>query len=153
MTLLTSDSKTNIDIVKKASRECFPDNDILADLTAAQAILESRLNGNPSELALKYCNLFGIKGEGTHQPQRSIGLMTHEYYGGAMHAVQQPFAWNDSVEDSFEQHKHLFELRRYANLATATTFEDAARMIREDGYATDPNYPDELIETRNRYLI
>jgi flagellum-specific peptidoglycan hydrolase FlgJ len=151
MSVLTDDPDHNIDLVCDLANECFPDNQILADLTATQAILESRLTYTPSLLATKYNNLFGIKGEGTGIP-RSVSLSTHEFYGGHMHVVPQPFANNATLEDSFAQHKKLFDLPRYRNLYSAKTFEEAAHLIHQDGYATDPAYPKLLIDIYNEYV-
>lgn len=150
MIILTSDPKSNIDLIKQASRQSFVDYPVLADLTAAQAILESNLTGTPSQLAKQYNNLFGIKGEGT---AGSVQMITHEFYNGSMHEVSQAFAVNNTLEDSFDQHRKLFEdLQRYQNLFNARDFNEAAQMIYKDGYATDLHYSQELIDIYNEYL-
>lgn len=147
---LTLDPIKNIQTVKDASNTCYPNNPILADLTACQAILESNLLGHPSALAFHYNNLFGIKGAGTHG---SIILPTKEYINDHTITVKAAFAFNDTVEDSFNQHMRLLTQQRYINLQTATSFEEAANMIREDGYATDPSYSQSLIDLHNKYFI
>jgi flagellum-specific peptidoglycan hydrolase FlgJ len=151
MTTLTSDSNSNIKLVISLSNNMYSDNQVLADLTSTQAILEAGLrNSPPSELAFKYNNLFGIKGIGTNG---SVLLPTHEYYPRTgIEEVDQQFAVNASIEDSLAQHKHLLELDRYASVLLATTFQDAALQIRLDGYATDPNYTQELIDVWNQYV-
>ena len=154
MSSLGTDKQTNINLIKFAAEACYPDNNVLANLTAAQAILESGIlnDRGPSQLARIYNNLFGIKGTGTHDPS-SILLPTHEYINGKWGSIQAKFAWNDTFEDSIEQHKELLSrLSRYANLQTAQTLDEAAHMIRDDGYATDPNYPSLLIEIYNNHL-
>lgn len=150
MTRLTTDSKTNIELVKKIALEQYPDNQNLAMLTAAQAILESRLNGVPSQLALEDNNLFGIKGSGTDGSQE---FWTHEEVDGKMIEVRQNFAVNKSVEDSFAQHRRVLGLPRYENLTQkGLSFQSLAYRIRQDGYATDSSYTQELIDVYNKYL-
>lgn len=150
MTRLTTDPKTNIELVKKIALEQYPDNENLAMLTAAQAILESRLNGVPSQLALDDNNLFGIKGHGTNG---MVSLPTHEFINGQVHELLQGFAVNSSVEDSFAQHKRVLELPRYSALHTpGLSFEKLAYLIRQAGYASDPSYSIELIDIYNRVL-
>lgn len=155
MSTLTDDKDKNIKIVMNAAKTCYPNNKILAQLMAAQAILESRLLGVPSELAKKYNNLFGIKGFGT---AGYVILKTTEYTHNGEEIVNARFASNKSIEDSFEQRKNLIDNgttdnpNRYKNLYNATTFEQAANMIRLDGYATSPTYSQDLIEIYNKYL-
>lgn len=158
MTQLTNDSTQNIDICKQAILACFVNYPILQQLTLCQAILEAGLQRSPpSQLAIKYNNLFGMKPGsivplGTSTPGYVI-LMTTEYVNGNAERVPSRFLANKDIEDSFKQHeKLLLSLSRYSNLKTAQTFKDAARMIREDGYATDPSYTNLLEEIYNKYL-
>lgn len=160
MTLvLTNNSAVNIKMVIDASRQIYPNNRIMADLTAAQAILESGLqNNHPSQLAMNHNNLFGMKpgsiiSSGTANPG-IVNMPTKEYdKQGRSYVVMQPFLANKSVDDSLHQHaKLLNSLSRYSNLQTAQTFEEAATMIREDGYATDPVYTKLLISIHNQYI-
>lgn len=155
MSSLSNDSKMNLALVKKLSLASFADYPILGQLTFCQAILESHLSGQPSQLAMKYNNLFGIKTKegGQGGTKGSILLQTTEYAGDGESQVMQRFDWNSNIEDSIEQHKNLLEgLSRYQNLKTATTFEEAAVMIREDGYATDPMYSNMLIQLYKQYF-
>jgi len=155
MSTLSSDPKINIDLVRKLAIRAYPNNQVLADLTTAQAILESNLTGQPSQLAFKYNNLFGIKGSGT---KGSVTLPTHEFVGGREITVNQAFAWNESVEDSIQQRKSLFENgtkdkhNRYFRVLAAPTFEDAAHELLKAGYATDPAYATALINIYNKYI-
>lgn len=156
MSSLGIDSKLNIKLVKTLATKVYSENKVLADLTVAQAILESNLLGNkPSKLALKYNNLFGIKGRGT---KGSVALETTEYVKGKPLKVKQNFAWNNSVEDSIEQRKKLFQNgtvdkpTRYFKVLSAQTFEDAAKALYEAGYATDIHYTQQLINIYNKYI-
>lgn len=161
---LTTNVKENLEIVKKAAKECFKNYPILQELTLVQAILEGGLlRSPPSQLALLYCNLFGMK------PGSIIKAGTSEDPLYARHGIimlptkecdkyhcwkeSQPFLWNSNIEDSFAQHELLFtKLSRYKNLFTAKSFEEAARMVQADGYATSPTYTDDLIRVYKTYV-
>ncbi len=147
--LLLSNPQVNINAVIKASKESFPNNAVIADLCAAQAILESGLRTKPSKLALEGNNLFGIKGIGT---KGSIFLPTEEFRNGQMHKVMAQFASNETLKDSFEQHKTLLNKPRYSKVLAASTFEEAATEVYKAGYATDPNYTKELMEVYNQHV-
>lgn len=140
---LTSDASTNITLVYNAARNIFGQSSPLTALCVSQAILESNLLHHPSELALKYNNLFGIKGTGTHG---SITLMTHEFQNGHMEEIPQKFAANLYLQDSIRQYRTLLSLPRYVSVVKAKTFEDAAREIKSAGYSTDPDYTNLLIK-------
>lgn len=149
MTKLTEDYKTNIPLIIKLAKECYPDQPVLADMTWVQAILESNLYGRPSQLAYHYNNLFGIKGKGV--TGKSIMLPTKEYLNGHWTTVKAAFAYNDSIEESLSQHKQLLNKDRYQHVREAKTFEEAATAIRVAGYATDPKYTNLLISVHNKY--
>lgn len=163
MSILSSNKEANIKLVKTLARQSSPDNQILADLTTTQAILESdlleRLPQNRgkggSDLATKYQNLFGIK-PGSLYAKGTIGvikLQTTEYIHGLPEKQYQPFLYNKTIEDSIEQHKKLFtSLPRYSKVLAAKTFEEAANAVKAGGYATDPNYVKELEEVYNAYV-
>lgn len=156
MSTLGSDNRLNIDLIKRLATKVYEGNKVLADLTTAQAILESNLLGNrPSQLAMKYNNLFGIKGSGT---KGSVKLMTTEFRNGKEYKEPHSFAWNNSVEDSIAQRKSLFEKGtrdnpiRYSRVLKAKTFEEAAEAVKAGGYATSPSYVKDLIAIYNKYL-
>lgn len=172
------DKVGNLRLVKSIINSLYPDDmQVLRDLTFVQAILEAGLKRTPpSVLALKYNNLFGIKGQGT---KGSITLYTREQYlmspvafkeavaknrkvkvikqGDNMITVEedlpQAFAQNASVEDSIKQHIALLAKPRYAAVRTAKTFEIAAQAIRDAGYATDMTYPQKLIAVYKDYVL
>src|ERR1700724_319427 len=56
--LIDHKDKYNIKLAVLASTQIFPDNPLIRDLAASQAILESNLLGQPSKLAMKYNNAF-----------------------------------------------------------------------------------------------
>lgn len=160
MSKLSLNSENNIKLIKELSYKCFPEHRIVAELTIAQAILESALwkKDKPSDLALRYCNLFGQKASQTiaelkKGTQGIIYLKTWEHIKGKDIEITDGFLYNKEIEDSLEQHKLLFtKLYRYQNLFLCTSFEQAAKMIALDGYATDALYPQKLIDTFNKYI-
>ena len=117
---------------------------IPASITLAQGLLESR-NGN-SELAREANNHFGIK-------------CTNDWDGGK--------AWHDDdkkhecfrkyreAADSFEDHSRFLQRSRYAELFTlrVTDYKGWARGLKKAGYATDPHYPQKLIDLIERYQL
>lgn len=157
MTQLSNDNQQNIKLIQTLANKVYNGNQVLADLTTAQAILESNLLGTkPSTLAMKYNNLFGIKGKGT---KGSVSLQTWEQKkDGTKETLNQPFAWNTSVEDSLEQRKSLLENgtkdnpTRYHKVLSALTFEEGANALVSGGYASDKQYAMKLINLYNKYL-
>lgn len=149
--VLTGDFTKDLKTIKNCANVVYPDNEILRDICVCQAILESGVLHGGSLLSNKYNNLFGIKGKGI-VTQKSIKLPTHEEMDGKMITVSADFAWNDSVEESFMQHRKILSFPRYANLWKCTTFDEAAQDIQKDGYATDSKYPGKLIGIYNKYV-
>ncbi len=159
MTQLTNNIRDNIKLLKQEADKVYSDNQIIRDLVITQGILESAiLRGTPSSLALRYNNLFGIKGIGTGllvngKIINRVLLPTHEYYPGqGMIEVDQSFAVNATIEDSFKQHRLLLEKPRYAPCWDCMTFKEIADCIRKCGYATDPNYSLELENIHHEFV-
>ena len=119
---------------------------ILASLTIAQAILES--NWGQSGLTLRANNLFGIKGE--YNGQYEIAK-TSEYYNGEWVTVDAKFRKYPSWTESIQDHSELLQKPRYQNLIGVTDYTLACKLIREDGYATDPEYTNKLISIIEYY--
>ncbi len=134
MTILT-------DLIE-AANEVYSDNKVLRDICIVQGVHESNLLVNPSQLAVKYNNLFGIKKKGT------IGIVllpTLEFIKGQMIKVKEPFGFNKNTLDSVKQHQQIMNLTRYKAVREAVTFEDAALALVKGGYATDPRYSGKLV--------
>lgn len=121
---------------------------ICASLTMAQAILESGWG--------KYApgnNLFGIKwtsgcGYGSQT------LSTKEYEGGRWITVNAQFRVYSSLADSVYDHAvFIVNNSRYHNLLGVRDYRTACRLIKADGYATDPNYTNQLIEIIEQYHL
>lgn len=122
-------------------------NGILASLTIAQAILES--GWGKSGLTTAANNLFGIKG--TYNDQ-GYTCKTQEWDGSKYVTVDATFRKYPSWAESLADHSALFNrLDRYKNLRGLTDYKLACRYVREDGYATDPNYTAKLVSLIETY--
>ena len=123
---------------------------ILASLTGAQALIESR-SGN-SGLTQKANNLFGIKG--TYQGQ-SVKMLTTEYdSNGKAYKTMADFRKYPSWTESIADHSAMFNrMKRYANLRGETDWKKATVNVKADGYATSPTYTQTLQNTIKKYKL
>ena len=122
---------------------------ILASLTAAQGFIES--NKGNSGLTTKANNLFGIKGKYNGQ---SVRMMTTEYYNGVKTRVLADFRKYPSWQESVNDHSAMFNrLSRYENLRNCQDYEEACTNVKKDGYATAPDYSQNLISKIKKYKL
>lgn len=125
---------------------------LLPSITIAQACLES--NYGQSDLSQKYNNLFGVKGT---NPNTSAILTTKEYVKGKWINVKARFQIYDSYEASIRAHARLFQNgtswnhKQYQHVLAAKDYRKQAKALVTDGYATDPNYADKLINLIEQY--
>ncbi|MES2762400.1 MAG: glucosaminidase domain-containing protein [Bacteroidota bacterium] len=116
-----------------------------ACITLAQGMLESG-NGN-SALCRNANNHFGIK--------------CHKEWGGETYIMDDDSAGEcfrkyDNVLDSYSDHSlFLFSRSRYAPLfeLAIDDYKGWCYGLKKAGYATDPRYPDRLIELIERYKL
>lgn len=133
----------------QAAKATYPDDPVRAKLAAAQAIQESGLSGRPSQLATQHNNYFGIKGSGN---AGNVAYHSKEHDSGGWSNPVSNFASYKTPEDSFQAHKALMSKDRYKAVMQAQDFESAAKAVQHSGYATDPNYSNQLIKIGNTYL-
>ena len=109
---------------------------IPASITMAQGILESG-DGN-SELARKAKNHFGIK---CHSSWRGKKVYHDD------DEAQECFRKYPTVGASYKDHSIFLQKARYANLfeLAITDYKGWAKGLKKAGYATNPKYPDLLI--------
>lgn len=125
--------------VKKMKEHGIP-----ASITLAQGLLESG-NGN-SELARQANNHFGIK-------------CTSDWTGGKSYhdddARNECFRKYRDAAESFEDHAKFLQRSRYASLfeLKSTDYKGWAHGLKKAGYATDPRYPQKLIDLIERYRL
>lgn len=124
---------------------------ILASLTIAQAILES--NWGRSELAVNANNLFGIKASlpwvGPKYRKKTKEFMNKKWI-----EITVEYCYFESVEECIEYRSSIFLKKpRYKRLWGVMDYKEASQIIYECGYATDPNYPQKLIEVIEKYKL
>lgn len=117
---------------------------IPASIKLAQAILESG-NGN-SYLAREANNHFGIKCGGVWN-----GRSTNRPDDGP----NDCFRVYNNVEDSFRDHSQFLLRKRYEKLFALKRddYKGWAKGLKEAGYATNPRYPELLIDLIERYQL
>lgn len=137
-------SEAYIEMWKEVAVEKMRQHGIPASITLAQGLLESG-NGN-SELARKANNHFGIK--------------CHSDWNGAKvyhddDKRHECFRKYKDAADSFEDHSKFLQRSRYASLfeLKVTDYKGWAHGLRKAGYATDPRYPQKLIDLIERYEL
>lgn len=115
---------------------------IPASITLAQGMLESA-NGN-SALAREANNHFGIKSHNGWQGRSYI--MTDD-------APNERFRVYDSAEESYRDHTEFLKRQRYAFLfeLDRNDYRGWAHGLKKAGYATNPRYPELLINLIERY--
>lgn len=122
-------------------------NNILPSVMLAQSILES--NWGRSELSREYNNYFGIK---EVKKDQGIVFETEEYVDGESGRYMENFKKYSSKRESFEHYaKLLSTAKRYEKVKTAKNYKEAAKYIKEGGYATDPSYADKIISVVEKY--
>jgi LysM repeat protein len=136
--------ETYIDRFKYIAIAEMDKNGIPASITLAQGLLESG-NGN-SDLAIKANNHFGIKCNG-------------EWNGKKIYKdddeKNECFRVYGSAEQSFVDHSEFLKRKRYASLfdLKKDDYKGWAKGLKEAGYATNPKYPDLLINLIERYQL
>lgn len=120
---------------------------LFPSVTLAQSALES--NFGRSELSTKYNNYFGIKAK-----SGGVKLETKEYENGVEKSVLEPFKKYDSKKDSFKDYARLISTAdRYKKVMEAKDYKEAITLIKDCGYATDPNYASKVIEIIENYNL
>lgn len=127
---------------------------VLPSISIAQAILES--NWGNSELSEKYNNFYGIKGS---EEANTVLMNTKEFVDEEWIEINGRFRIYESWQDSMNAHAKLFvegttwNPQQYAAVLAADNYRDAAFALQASGYATDPTYPEKLIELIQQYKL
>lgn len=143
---LLKQRKAFIKKIGPIAREVDKSYDLLPSITIAQACLES--NYGQSDLSQKYNNLFGVKGT---NPNTSAVMTTKEYVKDKWITVKARFQIYDSYEASIRAHARLFQNGttwnhdQYKHVLAAKDYKTQAKALVTDGYATDPDYADKVI--------
>lgn len=137
-----------LNVLKPYVLEDMKKTGILASLTASQALIES--NKGNSVLTQKANNLFGIKGKYNGE---SVTMKTTEYVDGKAIKVDAAFRKYPNWLESIADHSRLLSTKRYSNLKGVTDYKVACVLIKQDGYATAPDYTQTLIKTIEKYRL
>ncbi|WP_412990448.1 glycoside hydrolase family 73 protein [Pediococcus siamensis] len=127
---------------------------ILPSITIAQAILES--DWGTSQLSKSYNNYFGIKGT-IYQTTKE--MKTQEFVNGKWITVTARFRVYNNWQDSVKDHTLLFvngtnwNRNQYQSVLQAKNYKAAAQALYTAGYATDPDYPEKLINLIQTYQL
>ena len=129
---------------KKECVEQMEKHGIPASITMAQGILESA--SGTSDLATKANNHFGIK---CHNE------WTGDKFFKDDDKKDECFRVYKNAQASFEDHSIFLKKTRYATLfdLAITDYKGWANGLKQCGYATNPKYPQLLIELIERYRL
>ena len=152
-----------IRVVGKLAREDMKKTGILASVTIAQAILES--NYGKSLLGLEANNLFGMKAmcsENTWKSEwdgRTYKKKTLEFLRGRYVTITADFRAYSSYADSIRDHSNYLRYAmngsslRYKGVRNNKSYVNTIQIIRNGGYATDPNYVSKICALIRQYNL
>ena len=125
-------------------------SDVIKQVCLAQAALETGYGS--SALMVKAHALFGIKASKAWKG-KVYSAKTNEVYAGIEQTVSATFRAYDTVADSVRDYFKLLQGKRYKEVLTAKTVEDAVHIIVKGGYATDPKYADKVINIYKQVIV
>lgn len=137
-----------IEMLGKYAHQDMQESGILASVTVAQALIES--GWGTSELSATYNNYFGIKkGSGWNGP--TVTMPTREVINGKTIIVKAEFRVYDSPLESLKNHSSILSASRYSGVKGETDYRKAITIIKNGGYATDPNYVSIICKVIEQY--
>lgn len=143
-----------IHTIEQKAVESYHQTGVLPSVAIAQAFLES--NYGRSELASKYNNLFGVKGQGSGG---SVGLPTWEEVGlGFRKQITADFAVYRDMNEAFAAHAQTLA-RNFPKAVGATDYQTAIDGLLSGGadgklkYATDSQYKKKLVDVITEYNL
>lgn len=140
-----------IDMVKTGAILSYRKYSVLPSLTIAQAILES--GWGKSGLARNANNLFGIKTSTSWRGEK-VSLETTEYTRtNKKYTIVADFRKYNNIEDSILDHALILMNDRYAKVIRTTNYKIACYEVWKAGYATEPKYPELLINIIEQYNL
>lgn len=145
---MTQEQKEFIEMIKPGAILTYQKYKVLPSLTLAQASLES--GWGTSILATQAYNFFGIKWQSNCGFDKIL-KSTKEYKDGKWITVDAYFRKYKSIEEGIEDHGVFLTKSRYAKVLTAKDYKEAAYEVWKAGYATDPKYPEKLIDRIETY--
>lgn len=117
-------------------------SNILASVTIAQAALES--GWGTSSLARNYNNYFGVKAIGGWNGS-SVNMGTTECEGTRCYATSANWRIYASPQESISDHSGVLSAKRYNGVIGEKNYKNAIQIIKNGGYATDPDYVSKIV--------
>lgn len=137
-----------IEMLGMYAHQDMQESGILASVTVAQALLES--GWGKSQLSATYNNYFGIKkGSGWYGP--TVTMPTKEVINGQTITIKAEFRVYDSPLESLKNHSSILSNSRYSGVKGETNYRKAITIIKNGGYATDPNYVNKICQIIEQY--
>lgn len=134
-------SKAFIEFIAPYAVEEMKRSNILASVIIAQAGLESYWG--KSGLSKKYHNYFGMKA-GKSWTGKTVVLPTTECSGNNCYKTTATWRVYDNPLESLQDHSKLLSGKGYNKVIGEKDYYTALTIIKNGGYATDPNYVSKL---------
>jgi len=119
----------------------------------AQACLES--NYGQSKLSALHNNYFGIKASAGWTGS-TVNYQTKEFVNNKLITIKQAFRSYQTRTDGFKDRVKFLQInKRYSinGVFSSQTPEEQAKTFLKAGYATDPAYPQKLIDIMSKYNL
>lgn len=125
---------------------CFERGYKIASTVIAQACLET---GYGNDRLSKYYNYFGMKcGKVWKGPSVNLATM-EEYVPGQLTNITANFRVYPDMLAGINGYYDFINWSNYANLKNANSFEEYAKLLKQDGWATDSQYSAKLCRIVN----
>lgn len=163
---LNTNTMTNSQFIAKIGKLAKKDmkkSGILASVTTAQAILESGYG--TTSLGMEAYNLFGMKAmlSGNTWPSawegKTFQKTTKEYINKKWITITDTFRAYDSFAESLADHSAYLTYAkngkrlRYKGVVGNKSYKKTIQIIKNGGYATDPDYVDKICNIIRRYNL
>lgn len=137
---LSGNKKEFIDTLLPYALKAAEQHGVSPSVLLAQAAIETGWGTK-----VKSNNFFGIKGGGVWKGKTTT-FNTSEYENGVKISTKGKFRAYDTIEESVMDYARLMGVQNYRKVKNAPNYKVAAYELKNAGYATDPNYPNLLID-------
>ena len=158
LTGVNDTQKAWLNSIYPSAQKLAKENDLFPSIMVSQAIAESAWG--QSELATNANNLFGVEADASWKGYK-YKAWTTEVVNGQTIKVQADFRKYNSQAESLTD--YVTKIRttmngsayRYQGVwrSNARTYQNAAQALKDGGYATDPDYPKNLIDRIVKYRL
>jgi flagellum-specific peptidoglycan hydrolase FlgJ len=145
--------QTFITSIKGEAITACKQTNLFPSLMVAQACLES--NYGQSKLAALHNNYFGIKAS-AGWTGNTVTYQTREFVNNKLITIKQAFRSYQTRTDGFNDRIRFLQVnKRYSinGVFSSRTPEEQAKAFLKAGYATDPAYPQKLINIISKYNL